>query len=222
VNSKFVRETCILAGYPASRIFVVYLGIDDKYKATLTESRQQNDLPINRSLLYVGGWQRRKGVETLVDALNSLSPSINIEIAGGIEPDLRNSIKHCKFFAQSTTTYHGIIPRNQLSALFSKHTIFVFPSYCEGSARVIFEAMAAGCYIITTPNSGSIVEDGIHGAIVSPGDSLSLQKAIQFALDNPALVAAIGAENSHIVRNQYSQLDYMQNVLRVYHRILGR
>ena len=46
----------------------------------------------------------------------------------------------------------------------SRAEVFVFPSLAEGSARVVAMAMAAGCYVITTPNSGSVVRDGAMGA----------------------------------------------------------
>jgi glycosyltransferase involved in cell wall biosynthesis len=221
VNSNFVKQTCILAGYPQDRIFVVYLGVDDKYLHTLSNLKLNVTSRNSHSVLYVGGWQRRKGVETLVDALHGLSPKIPIEVAGGIEPELSVSQKHLSFFNQSHVTYHGIVNRNKLSQLFSKHSIFVFPSYCEGSARVIFEAMAAGCYIITTPNSGSIVEDNINGSIVPPGDVNSLRKALLLAIKDPSRVAEIGAYNAKLVRDKFTQDVYMQNVLRVYNKLLS-
>jgi glycosyltransferase involved in cell wall biosynthesis len=96
----------------------------------------------------------------------------------------------------------------------------VFPSYCEGSARVIFEAMSAGCFIITTPNSGSIVNHGEHGYLVPPGDVIALTAAIEDALARPEMVAQIGKRNSELVRTQYRQKDYALKVANVYDTIL--
>ena len=50
------------------------------------------------------------------------------------------------------------------------------PASVEGSARVVFEALAAGCYVITTPNAGSIVKDEVHGALVEPGSADGLPR----------------------------------------------
>ena len=102
----------------------------------------------------------------------------------------------------------------------SVHNIFVFPSFCEGSARVIFEAMAVGCFIITTPNSGSIVKDGVHGSIVPAGDHRALALAIDYALSNPQIVGEIGLRNAFLVRTKYRQSDYVAKVVSIYQEVL--
>jgi glycosyltransferase involved in cell wall biosynthesis len=116
--------------------------------------------------------------------------------------------------------YLGSLSRSGLAKLMANSSIFVFPSYCEGSARVIFEAMSAGCFIITTPNSGSIVNHGEHGYLVPPGDVIALTAAIEDALAHPEMVAKIGKRNSELVRTQYRQKDYARKVVNVYDAIL--
>jgi glycosyltransferase involved in cell wall biosynthesis len=41
---------------------------------------------------------------------------------------------------------------------------------CEGSATLTYEALAAGLPVICTPNTGSVVTDGLDGFIVPAGD----------------------------------------------------
>jgi glycosyltransferase involved in cell wall biosynthesis len=50
--------------------------------------------------------------------------------------------------------------------LISRPTSFVFPSIEEGSALVTYEALAYGLLVVTTPNAGSVVRDGVEGFIV--------------------------------------------------------
>ena len=97
--------------------------------------------------------------------------------------------------------------------------IFLFPSFAEGSARVIFEAMAAGCYIITTNNSGSIVKDGIHGAIIDPISFENLFVAIDFAINSPNIVSEVGNFNSKHIRNNYMQKDYSRYLIDFYKEV---
>ena len=52
----------------------------------------------------------------------------------------------------------------------------VHPSLIEGSAKVIYEAMAAGVVPIATENTGSIIEDRKNGLIVEAGDVEDLRK----------------------------------------------
>ena len=60
----------------------------------------------------------------------------------------------------------GSVPRSQILDWLKRFDIFFFPSTCEGSAGAVMEAMATGLPIITSPNSGSVVRDGIDGYIV--------------------------------------------------------
>lgn len=60
----------------------------------------------------------------------------------------------------------GRVPRAEMKDLYNWADVFVLPSICEGSAMVTYEALLAGIPTITTDNSGSIVRDGIDGAIV--------------------------------------------------------
>ena len=60
----------------------------------------------------------------------------------------------------------------------------VHPSLIEGSAKVIYEAMAAGVVPIATINSGSIIEDKKNGLIVKAGDVDDLRKKMFYLLDN--------------------------------------
>ncbi len=56
--------------------------------------------------------------------------------------------------------------------------VFVLPTICEGSATVCYEAMAAGLPVITTPNAGSLVRDGVDGFIVPIRDAEALADKI--------------------------------------------
>jgi glycosyltransferase involved in cell wall biosynthesis len=49
--------------------------------------------------------------------------------------------------------------------------VFLLPSICEGSATVIFEALATGLPVICTKNAGSVVRDGEEGFIVPVRDA---------------------------------------------------
>ena len=72
-------------------------------------------------------------------------------------------------------------------------TVHVFPSQCEGSAKVTYEAAACGLPQITTREAGDVVNDGIEGIIVPPADVDVLASAIQHLYDHPELVERMGA-----------------------------
>jgi glycosyltransferase involved in cell wall biosynthesis len=60
----------------------------------------------------------------------------------------------------------GPVSAGEIASLYRWADVLVLPTLCEGSATVCYEALAAGVPVITTPNAGSIVRDGIDGFIV--------------------------------------------------------
>jgi glycosyltransferase involved in cell wall biosynthesis len=65
--------------------------------------------------------------------------------------------------------------------------VFVFPSICEGSATVTYEALASGIPVIATPNTGSVVRDGIDGHIVPMRNPEAIAQSIESYLKTPGL-----------------------------------
>jgi glycosyltransferase involved in cell wall biosynthesis len=61
--------------------------------------------------------------------------------------------------------------RQEAAELMREMDVFYFPSTCEGSAGSVMEAMMAGLPIVCSPNSGSVVRDGVDGFIVPYHDT---------------------------------------------------
>lgn len=209
VNSDFVKETFVRLGWSPDRVRVLYLGVDDAFlsemppkplvRAPVENQRQQ--------FLYAGRLERRKGAETLMEALQTVRDvEWELLIAGPITPDIRSDYR--AFLKSDRVTLLGTLRRPELMRRMLSVPVFVFPSFAEGSARVVFEALACGCYVITTPNAGSIVEDGVHGALIPPGDAEQLAAAIVDANNNRQLVAEIGTRNAALVSSSFRQRDY--------------
>jgi len=72
-------------------------------------------------------------------------------------------------------------------------TVHVFPSQCEGSAKVTYEAAACALPQITTREAGDVVNDGIEGIIIPPANVDRLASAIQHLYDHPELIERMGA-----------------------------
>jgi glycosyltransferase involved in cell wall biosynthesis len=68
----------------------------------------------------------------------------------------------------------GAIPRNLIFSQFQWADVFFLPSVCEGSATVTYEALMSGLPVIATPNTGSVVTDGINGFIVPARDTQAM------------------------------------------------
>jgi glycosyltransferase involved in cell wall biosynthesis len=56
--------------------------------------------------------------------------------------------------------------------------VFVLPTLSDGFAITQLEAMAHGLPVVTTPNCGRVVTDGVDGFIVPARDSRALADAL--------------------------------------------
>jgi glycosyltransferase involved in cell wall biosynthesis len=222
VNSDFVKETFIHQGWDSDRIHVVYTGIDNEFLEAVPSRNYDAIDKEPLKLLFAGELGPRKGGEFLIQALQQIDDlPWRLDIIGSIDPALKQ--RFGSFFSDSRVTILGFLPRLQLAEHMSKAGVFIFPSLAEGSARVIFMAMACGCYVITTPNSGSIVKDGIHGSLTPPGDVDELEKAIRQVLTiDRKEIARIGKSNAEIIRRNYTQDQYGEKLFRVYEQLLTK
>jgi glycosyltransferase involved in cell wall biosynthesis len=217
VNSDFVKETFVAAGWPAERVHVAYLGVDENFVKDLRPVIRTPDIGKLR-LLFAGRAERRKGVDVLFEALEQLDDlDWELMLAGPVARDLHES--NGALLADRRVRQLGTVLRPRLRELMLSVPVFVFPSFAEGSARVIFEALACGCYVITTTNSGSIVSDGVHGALVPCGDAAALADAIRRADADRARIAEIGTRNAEEVANNFRQVHYGDRLAAVYREL---
>jgi glycosyltransferase involved in cell wall biosynthesis len=218
VNSEFVKQTFLLQGWPESRIRVIYLSVDQAFLDCIPERVRRPDTGRPLRLMFAGGIGKRKGVDTLIDALRLVPNGWTLDVAGAFVDS--SSAMRDFILRDARVNYLGLLSREQLAQQMTKCDVFVFPSYCEGSARVVMEALACGCFIITTPNTGSIVETGVHGVVVPPGDGGELARAISKAMNDRTHVYETGVRNAELIRTQHRQGRYGDDFENLYKRIV--
>lgn len=219
VNSDFAKETFLHQDWDPSRIHVIYWGVDDQFLNNIPPHFNRKRIDDIKVRMFASSLEPRKGVNSLIPALERIYDlHWHLEIAGSISPEIKNRYRN--FLCNPRVTIAGTLRRHELAERMAAAEVFIFPSLAEGSARIVFEALACGCYVITTPNSGSIVEDGIHGALVPPGDVDALEVAIRQAIANRDRVAQIGQHNAQLIRSQYRQNDYGDALFQLYDKLL--
>jgi glycosyltransferase involved in cell wall biosynthesis len=214
VNSAFVRDTFLAQGFDPSRIHVIYWGVDDAFLSAVPGREAPSTGPLR--LAFAGHFARRKGAETIAAALADLDDvDWSLEVIGPVD----RAGPYGAFLHDPRVRTVGTLSREALAARLSHNEVLVFPSLAEGSARVVFEAMACGCHVITTPNAGSVVEEGVHGRLVAPDDPEALREAIRSVAADRARVAAVGSSNAELVRRSYTQAHYGQALAALYGRL---
>lgn len=219
VNSDFVKDTFINRGWDEDRIFVAYTGLDD---ALINSKPVRGHMEKDSECLnfqFAGEGCSRKGLPHLLCAFKEISHlPWSLRIIGNINQDVLDEF--VEFLGDKRIKLIPFCSRYDLLVEMGSADVFIFPSLAEGSARVIFMAMAMGCYVITTPNSGSVVINGVSGTIVAPGDVKNLRNAIEDAFTKRIKIKKIGAKNSDLIQFKYNQLNYGSRIVEIYHSII--
>jgi glycosyltransferase involved in cell wall biosynthesis len=149
-----------------------------------------------RSFLFVGRYERRKGIEELNQALEALaSEDFIFHFIGPILKDKQLKIKQAK--------YHGkIMDEQKIQEIMAKCEVLVTPSHSEGMPNVIMEGMARGLAVIAT-NVGAVAAqvDDKNGWLLSNTDSLK-----------DTLRAVIQMDRKELLPRRKESIDKVQNL----------
>jgi glycosyltransferase involved in cell wall biosynthesis len=82
----------------------------------------------------------------------------------------------------------------QIAAALDESTCLVLPSRSEGMGRVVIEAFCRGRAVIGSRVGGipDLVEDGVNGLLVAPGDRDGLEQALVALLSDHSLAERLG------------------------------
>jgi starch synthase len=181
VASTFTKKSLIDSGLDASKITVNPYGVGKEFMKPLTRSSGGS----KTRFLYLGILGPRKGLPLLLETWEELElhRSAELWIAGP-----NNSMAEAAISKTPGAYYKGKFPFKQVPELMSSCDCLVFPSYFEGFGLVILEAMACGMPVITsTATAGpDIIEHGVDGFVIQPGDKSALGTSMTLmATDKP-------------------------------------
>jgi len=174
--SQAVAESIVGRNISSDKVRVLPFGVDTlRFQPRwMAEARAVHQ---KFNVLFVGKFSALKGVHYLLEAWQQLTlPNSELIIVGPVTNN--------EFAQKMRTRYkgkfieYGNVPDYTIADVFSKADIFVFPSLCEGSALVTYEALASGLPCVVTQEAGSVVRDGIEGFVVPAYDVKTLEDRI--------------------------------------------
>ncbi len=100
----------------------------------------------------------------------------------------------------------GFIPNAELGPYYAAAAVVCCPSLREGFGVACLEAMAHGRPVVASATGGllDLVEDGVTGLLVAPGDVAALRAALERLLADPELRARMGAAGRARARERFS------------------
>jgi glycosyltransferase involved in cell wall biosynthesis len=153
-------------------------------------------LPERPGALFVGVLERYKNVDGLAEAWRraaSQVPQARLRLVGS--GTMRPLVEELVGELPEQTSWTERLTQSEVSSTLDESTLLVLPSRSEGMGRVIVEAFCRGRPIVASRVGGipDLVEDGVNGLLVEPGDTEALAAALVRLLTDRALAERLGA-----------------------------
>jgi alpha-1,3-rhamnosyl/mannosyltransferase len=145
-----------------------------------------------RMILHVGAVQRRKNIQRLVRAFGQVPSGWRLVLAGsfgfGAEDTLREVEKSPR---RGDIELLGYVPAQKLADLYSRASIFAFPSLDEGFGMPVLEAMAWGIPVVASNRSSLPEVCGDAALLVDPFDVDAIASALRTLAGDDVLRASL-------------------------------
>ncbi len=207
-------------------------GVDADYFVPGDRDYTQQDKAAPQ-ILFVGRISPEKGIHDLIDAFIKISekyPHAELTIAGPDivvsreflfdlqhEPEVQAlepfySINYLEYIKSKIPAhlvqqviFTGSLPQPQLLPYYQKADVVINPSLSEAFGMSLIEAMATQTPVVATKIGGmpEIVNDGVTGRIVEPGNPQALADATVEIISNPQKALAMGKAGRTKVLQRY-------------------
>lgn len=168
----------------------------------------QASFPKNYSFIMIARLLKDKGVCEYVAAAKAVKlkyPEAKFKLVGWIDtnPNAISQVELNEWIQQGYIEYLGTL--SDVRAAIQESSIYVLPSYHEGTPRTVLEAMAMGRPIITTdaPGCRETVLPQQNGFLVPVKSVDELAKAMEYFIKNPQKILEMGQESRNIAENKY-------------------
>ncbi len=217
VPSTFAAQSFLEQGIPAGRLEVIPYGV------LLENFQRSGDPPRDRlEVLFAGSVSLRKGVPYLLQAFAALRhPAKRLRLAGSVHPDMEPVLARLPL---EGVEFLGPVDQTRLAGLMSTSHVMVLPSLEEGLALVQGQALACGCPVIASTNTGAgdLFTDGQEGFIVPIRDAAALAERLQQIGDDRDLQQRMSAAAIRRVQHLGGWNSYGEHWEDLLRRITGK
>ncbi len=179
-------------------------------------------------VVFVGSLTYVKGVDVLLNALASLPPDRrpSVRLVGpAVDETFAKSLmaQTRRDGLASSVTFVGSLPPDEVAREMSEAAVVVVPSRSEALPRVVLEALAAGAPVVASNVGGvpEIVQDGVTGILVPPGDVQALASALDRVLANDALRHELSSSGRAFIQSLIPSNYFVEGYRRLFDATLG-
>ncbi|MHB1323023.1 MAG: glycosyltransferase family 4 protein [Coriobacteriia bacterium] len=174
-------------------------------------------LPSEPFVLQVGDVVPDKGVSVLLDAFRRLPNAPPLVLLGRIAPGLRGSLPPGVFAP-------GLWPHGLIAEAWRRSLFGTMPSIClDACPTSAMEAMAAGRAVVASARGGlsDIVDDGVTGILVPPGDSGALAAAMRRIAEDPQMRQRMGRAGRERFERRFRSDVVIERIESLYQSVLS-
>jgi len=182
VPSSYSRRSFIELGVPAEKVHTIPYGV--RLEAFAKVAGPPAD---SFEVLFVGQVSPGKGVPYLLQAFQQLKhPRKCLRVVGSMSPEIQQILPR---LPTGGVEFVGAVPQAQLPEMMSASHLLVLPSIDDGFGMVLSQALACGCPVLASTNTGAddLIADGDEGFIVPIRDVEALADRMQRLADDPDL-----------------------------------
>ena len=184
VPSEFARGSFIEMGVPPEKVHKLPYGVN-------LQRFQPVGVPPSDTfeVLFAGGVTFQKGIPYLLEGFRLFRhPHKRLRIVGGVNPEI---LPHLTKYLSEHTEVLGAVPQTRLREIMSTSHVLVMPSVQEGLALVQGQAMACGCALISTTNTGGrdLFTEGVEGFEVPIRSPEAIAEKLELLADSPEVLA---------------------------------
>ena len=228
-----IATSDISASYLKRASTVIPHGVDTEVYAPPRDRAAafaESGLPGSFAIGCFGRVRAQKGSDVFVEAMCRLLPrypGFTAVIVGAITPeqtafadDLKRRIAAAGLTPRIVIT--GELDIVEVQRWYQRLTIYAFTSRNEGFGLTLIEAMAAGAALVAARAGAAelVVEDGVTGVLVPPGDADALAAALEPLMRDPATATAMGVRGRERVVAAFSLEAEAARIAEVYRKLL--
>jgi glycosyltransferase involved in cell wall biosynthesis len=178
---RWLYDALLRNGFPAEKLVYCPQGID--LARPLPPGPEPSPTPPGLRIGFLGRWERVKGIHVLVRAFRRMPRDVGAElIVHGVPADRRYE-REVRALAEGDERIHirPPVPRAEIMQTLAGFDFLAVPSlWMETGPLVVLEAFAAGVPVIGSNLGGiaELVEPGVNGVLVPPGDTDAWQRTL--------------------------------------------
>ena len=188
--------------------------------------------PVPGRVLMVGSIQKRKGTLEAIQAMalvRRIVPNAQLTIAGSFLPPFRaygDMVRRSLFDLGAAGYVHlaGHLGHSALLEAYRTSELFLFPTWLEGSPVALAEAMASGLPSVVSDiaSTAHLVEEGVTGYRVPPGDVRGLAERMAGLLQDASAIRRFGHAAGEVARARFLPELAARATWQLYQALAGR